>query len=109
MSREYLDAMQQKLQQSPYLQSANERSQQYLQSAQSYPNQPLQNGGLSGHTTAYPNSLSQYARPSPILVHLDDATVERIIRGVLDGMQERWGRKYPERGGEPGGGEDAPL
>jgi hypothetical protein len=36
-----------------------------------------------------PNSLA----PQAVLVRLSDEDVQRIVQGVLDGMQERWGRR----------------
>ena len=39
---------------------------------------------------AYPNSV---LNPQPILVQLSDDTIERVVQAILDGMQERWGRR----------------
>ena len=39
---------------------------------------------------AYPNSV---LNPQPILVQLSDETIERVVKAILDGMQERWGRR----------------
>jgi hypothetical protein len=31
--------------------------------------------------------------PQPILVQLSDDTIQRVVTAILDGMQERWGRR----------------
>jgi hypothetical protein len=41
----------------------------------------------------YPNNV---LNPQPILVQLSDETIERVVKAILDGMQERWGRKPDE-------------
>ena len=41
---------------------------------------------------AYPNAL----QPQQIMVRLSDDDVQRIVTGILDGMQERWGRRPQE-------------
>jgi hypothetical protein len=42
---------------------------------------------------AYTNSV---LNPQPILVQLSDDTIERVVKAILDGMQERWGRRQDD-------------
>jgi hypothetical protein len=59
----------------------HQMSRQQLQAAQNHYSQ-------QGYINS-PNSLT----PQAILVRLCDEDVQRIVQGVLDGMQERWGRR----------------
>jgi hypothetical protein len=58
--------------------------------------QQLQNLNLNQQSYASPNGYANSTNslaPQPILVRLSDDDVRRIVQGVLDGMQERWGRR----------------
>ena len=49
---------------------------------------------------AYPNSVlnppNSVLNPQPILVQLSDETIQRVVKAILDGMQERWGRRQDD-------------
>ena len=52
--------------------------------------QAAQNHYSQGLGQAYPNNV---LNPQPFLVQLSDDTIERVVQAILDGMQERWGRR----------------
>ena len=66
----------------------HQMSRQQLQAAQNHYSQQ----GLGVGYINSPNSLA----PQAILVRLSDEDVQRIVQGVLDGMQERWGRRVED-------------
>jgi len=68
----------------------------YHQAQQTAAMQAAQNQlgqGLLGQAYVTPNTLY----PPPILVRLSDEDIQRVVKGILDGMQERWGRRTDDR------------